>query len=68
MAHKVGDKVVLTEDRTSEDFLGTTVTKGTKGVVVKEAGVLSGNYEVAFPDGRHVKAPEAAFRAKRWSD
>ena len=68
MAHKIGDEVVLTEDRTSEGFLGTTVPKGTKGVVVKDPGWLSGNYELAFPGGRHVKAPASAFRAKRWSD
>jgi hypothetical protein len=68
MAHRVGDEVVLTEDQTSEGFLGASVAKGTKGVVVKDAGPLSGKYEVAFPGGRHVRAPASAFRAKRWSD
>ncbi len=65
---KQGDEVVLTEDRASEGFLGTTVPKGTKGVVVKEPDWLSDKYELAFPGERLVKAPDSAFRAKRWSD
>jgi len=63
MAFHVGDVVELTADVTTEGFLGTRAAKGTRGVVLKEPGLLTSTYRVRLdPDGKEADVAESGLK------